>query len=100
MPETADALEQAYVAPAADIGPTSPRVELLTAAETLRRKGGYLEGELCLWFADTAILHGPDETGHLCWRDRDPWPCHDVRAAQKVAFALGIGSGPWGPVHA
>lgn len=99
MADTRDQLEALYAAPAADIGPTSPRAELLTAAETLRRQGGYLEGELCLWFADTAILHGPDETGHLCWRDRDPWPCHDVRAAQKVAFALGIGYGPWQREH-
>ncbi len=87
-------LEALYAAPAADIGPTSPRAELLTAAETIRRQGGYVEGELSLWFADTATLHGPDNTGRRCWRENDPWPCHDVRAAQKVAFALGIGYGP------
>lgn len=90
-------LEALYAAPSADIGPTSPRNELLTAAETLRRQGGYFEGELCLWFADVATLHGPDKTGRRCWRDNDPWPCHDVHAAQKVAFALGIGYGP--PEH-
>jgi hypothetical protein len=81
-------LEALYSAPSADIGPTSARAELLTAAETLRRKGGYFEGELCLWLADTAMLHGPDETGHHCWRDRDTWPCFDVQAAQKVALAV------------
>ena len=94
MAETRDELEALYAAPAANVGPTSPRAELLTAAETLRRQGGYFEGELCMWFVDTATLHGPDETGHYCWRDRDTWPCFDVQAARKVAFALGIGYGP------
>lgn len=95
MPE----LEDLYAAPAADIGPTSPRDELFTAAATLRSREGFLEGQLSLWLLDTAELHGPDETGHYCWRDRDTWPCFDVQAAQKVAFALGIGSGPWGASH-
>ncbi|MER6092505.1 hypothetical protein [Streptomyces bluensis] len=100
MPESHDLLEAAYAAPAADIGPTSPRAELLAAAQLLRRTDGFLNGQLSLWFLDTAELHGPDETGHHCWRDRDTWPCFDVQAAQKVAFALGIGSGPWGVPHA
>lgn len=82
-------LEALYAAPAADIGPTSPRAELLAAAEVLRQQGGYVNGELCLWLADTAILHSPDETGRHCERDSDEWPCADVRRAQQVAFAVG-----------
>jgi hypothetical protein len=81
-------LEALYTAPAANIGPTSPRAELFAAAETLRRRDGWLNSELCLWLADTAILHGPDETGRHCHRDGDTWPCDDVHAAQKVAFAV------------
>ena len=88
MTETQDPLEAAYAAPCADIGPTSPRAELLAAAEVLRRQDGYLNGQLCLWLADTALLHNPDETGRNCERDSDPWPCHDVQAAQKVALAV------------
>jgi hypothetical protein len=99
MADTRDRLEALYAAPAADIGPTSPRDELLTAAAALRSRDGFLEGQLSLWFLDTAELHGPDETGHHCWRDRDTWPCFDVQAAQKVAFALGIGHGPWQREH-
>lgn len=82
-------LETLYAAPAANTGPTSPRAELLAAAEALRQRDGFLNGQLCLWLADTAILHGPDETGHHCSRDGDTWPCSDVQAAQKVAFAIG-----------
>jgi hypothetical protein len=85
-------LETMYAAPSADIGPTSPRSELQAAAQVLRRHGEYLEGELSLWLADTAELHGPDETGRRCHRDGDPWPCFDVQAAQKVAFAIGYQS--------
>jgi hypothetical protein len=99
MADTTPHLEALYAAPAADIGPTSPRDELLTAAATLRSRDGYLEGQLSLWFLDTAELHGPDETGHYCWRDRDTWPCFDVQAARRVAFALGIGYGPWKHTH-
>ncbi|WP_330328254.1 hypothetical protein [Streptomyces pseudovenezuelae] len=83
-----DQLEAAYAAPAADIGPTSPRSELLNAAELLRRQDDYLKGQLCLWLVDTALIHGPDETGRHCERDADTWPCHDVQAAQKVALAV------------
>jgi hypothetical protein len=100
MTDGIDFLEAAYAAPAADIGPTSPRDELHAAAKLLRQQGGFLNGELCLWFADTAIIHTPDETGRHCERDGDTWPCYDVQAAQKVAFALGIGSGPWQVPHA
>jgi hypothetical protein len=82
-------LEALYAAPAANIGPTSPRAELFAAAEALRRRHGWLNGELCLWLADTAILHGPDDDGRHCHRDGDTWPCSDVQAAQKVAFAIG-----------
>lgn len=89
MAETSDALETAYAAPAADIGPTSPRAELLAAAQVLRKQDGYLNGQLCLWLADTADLHRPDETRRYCLRDQDLWPCFDVQAAQKVAFAVG-----------
>lgn len=88
MADTIAELEAAYSAPAADIGPTSPRSELLAAAELLRRQDGYLNGQLCLWLADTALIHGPDETGRHCERDADEWPCHDVQAAQKVALAV------------
>lgn len=82
-------LEALYAAPAADVGPTSPRDELLAAAQVLRRRDGYVNGQLCLWLADTAILHGPDGDGRHCYRDGDTWPCCDVQAAQKVAFAIG-----------
>jgi hypothetical protein len=82
-------LEALYAAPAADIGPTSPRAELLAAAETLRRRGGWFEGELCMWLVDTATVHGPDDDGRHCFRDGDEWPCGDVHAAQKVALAVG-----------
>lgn len=81
-------LEALYAAPSAAIGPTSPRAELLAAAELLCRQDGYLNGQLCLWLADTALLHTPDETGRHCERDADTWPCHDVQAAQKVALAV------------
>lgn len=94
------ALEAAYAAPAADVAPSSPRDELRAAAEVLRRQDGLLNGELCLWLADTAMLHAPDETGGTCERDGDAWPCYDVQAAQKVAFALGVGFGPWGHARA
>lgn len=100
MPEPIDTLEAAYAAPSADIGPTSPRDQLLGAAELLRTRDGFVEGQLCLWFADIALLHGPDDDGRTCHRDGDTWPCDDVRAAQKVAFALGVGSEPWGFPHA
>ncbi|WP_435643893.1 hypothetical protein ACR9VJ_26560 [Streptomyces sp. H49] len=82
-------LRAMYDAPPANIGPTSPRSELQAAAQVLRQHGGYMEGELSLWLADTAELHGPDETGRHCHRDGDTWPCFDVQAAQKVAFAVG-----------
>ena len=82
-------LEALYTAPAANTGPTSPRAELLAAAEVLRQRDGHLNGELCLWLVDTALLHRPDETGRHCERDSDTWPCFDVHAAQKVAFAIG-----------
>ena len=82
-------LESLYAAPSAKIGPTSPRQELLAAAETLRRRDGWLNGQLCLWLADTALLHDPDDDGRTCHRDGDTWPCDDVKAAQKVAFAVG-----------
>lgn len=88
MADTTQHLEALYAAPSADIGPTSPRAELLTAAELLRRQNGYFTGQLCLWLADTALLHNPDETGRHCERDADTWPCHDVQAAQKVALAI------------
>jgi hypothetical protein len=88
MPDQSDALEALYAAPSADIGPTSPRQELLAAAEILRRQGGYLNGQICLWLADTALLHGPDDDGRTCFRDGDTWPCHDVQAAQKAALAV------------
>ena len=100
MSDPLDILEAAYAASAADIGPTSPRDQLRATAEHLRRQDGFFNGELCLWFADTALLHAPDETGQACERDGDTWPCHDVKAAQKVAFALGIGDEPWGFPHA
>jgi len=100
MADAHDLLEAAYAAPAADIGPTSPRDQLRAAAAHLRRQDGFFNGQLCLWFVDTALLHAPDETGKKCERDGDPWPCHDVQAAQKTAFALGIGPEPWGIPHA
>lgn len=89
MPDSRDALEALYAAPAADIGPTSPRAELMAAAQVLRRRDGYVDGQLCLWLADTAIIHRPDDDGRHCHRDGDTWPCDDVKAAQKVAFAVG-----------
>lgn len=82
-------VEALYAAPAAKVGPSSPRSELLAAAQVLRRRDGYLDGQLCLWLADTAELHGPDDTGRHCYRDGDTWPCFDMQAAQKVAFAIG-----------
>jgi hypothetical protein len=82
-------LEALYATPPANIGPTSPRAELQAAAQALRQRGGYTDGELCLWLADTAELHRPDETGRHSHRDGDLWPCFDVQAAQKVAFAFG-----------
>lgn len=85
-------LRAMYEAPAAAIGPTSPRSELQAAAQVLRQRGGYTEGELALWLTTTADIHGPDETGRRCDRDGDPWPCFDVQAAQKVAFAIGYQS--------
>lgn len=88
MADTRDELEALYEAPSANVGPTSPRQELLAAADTLRRSGGWLNGELCLWLADTATIHGPDDDGRHCFRDGDTWPCDDVRAAQKVALAV------------
>ncbi len=59
------------------------------AAQALRQRGGYVNGQLCLWLANTAELHGPDSDGRHCHRDGDTWPCFDVQAAQKVAFAVG-----------
>jgi len=88
MADTRDALEALYAAPAADIGPTSPRDELLTAAQILRRQDDWLNSELCTWFADVATINGPDDDGRHCHRDGDPWPCHDVHAAQKAALAV------------
>lgn len=88
MADTQDELEALYAAPSANVGPTSPRQELLAAAELLRRQDGYLNGQLCLWLADTALIHGPDDDGRTCFRDGDTWPCHDVQAAQKVALAV------------
>lgn len=81
-------LEALYAAPAANVGPSSPRDELFAAARVLRKRDGWLSSELQTWLVDTATLHGPDETGH-CFRDQDRWPCFDVQAAQKVAFAVG-----------
>lgn len=92
MDDTRDALEALYTAPSANVGPSSPRDELRAAAQVLRQRDGFLNGELCLWLVDTAILHAPDETGTQCERDGDPWPCYDVQAAQKVAFAVGYTS--------
>jgi hypothetical protein len=88
MADTRDELEALFYAPSANIGPTSPRQELLAAADILRRAGGYLNGQLCLWLADTALIHGPDDDGRHCHRDGDTWPCHDVQAAQKAALAV------------
>jgi hypothetical protein len=82
-------LEALYAAPAADVGPSSPRDELLAAARVLRKRGDWLSSELCTWLVDTAILHRPDDDGRHCHRDGDLWPCFDVQAAQKVAFAVG-----------
>lgn len=81
-------LEALYAAPSADIGPTSPRDELFAAARVLQKRGDWFSSELCTWLVDTATLHGPDEDG-TCFRDQDRWPCFDVQAAQKVAFAIG-----------
>ena len=88
MADTHDNLEALYAAPAANIGPTSPRDELLTAAQTLRHQDGWLNSELCTWLIDTATVHGPDDDGRHCSRDGDEWPCHDVHAAQKVALVV------------
>lgn len=88
MDETQDPLEALYTAPCADVGPSSPRDELLAAAKVLRQREGWLNGELCTWLIDTAILHGPDDDGRHCFRDADLWPCDDVQAAQKVALAV------------
>ena len=88
MADTRDQLEALYAAPSAKIGPTSPRQELLSAAQLLRREDGYLNGQLCLWLANTALIHGPDDDGRTCFRDGDTWPCDDVQAAQKVALAV------------
>lgn len=92
MADTRDELEALFYAPSAKVGPTSPRQELLAAAQLLRRQDGYLNGQLCLWLADTALIHGPDDDGRTCFRDGDTWPCDDVQAAQKVAFAVGYTS--------
>lgn len=81
-------LEALYTAPSANIGPTSPRDELLAAARVLQKRGDWLSSELCTWLVDTATLHGPDEGGY-CFRDQDRWPCFDIQAAQKAAFAVG-----------
>lgn len=89
MDDTRDELEALYTAPSANVGPSSPRDELRAAAQVLRQRDGFLNGELGLWLTDTALLHAPDESGTQCERDGDPWPCHDVQAAQKVAFAVG-----------
>ncbi|MET9517459.1 hypothetical protein [Streptomyces sp. NPDC002994] len=89
MSKHTDPLEVAYAAPSAVVAPTSPRAELLAAAEVLRSQQGWLSGQLALWLADTATVHGPDDDGRTCFRDGDSWPCFDVQAAQKVAFAVG-----------
>jgi hypothetical protein len=81
-------LEALYAAPSADIGPTSPRDELLAAARVLQKRDGWLAGELFTLLVDVASMHGPDEEGY-CHRDQDRWPCFEVQAAQKVAFAGG-----------
>jgi hypothetical protein len=81
-------LEALYAAPAADVGPSSPRDELLAAARVLQKRDGWLSSELCTLLVDVATMHGPDEEGY-CFRDQDRWPCSDVQAAQKVAFAVG-----------
>lgn len=81
-------LEALYAAPPADIGPTSPRDELLAAARVLQRRDGWFAGELFTLLVDVAAIHGPDGEGH-CFRDQDQWPCLDIQAAQKVAFAIG-----------
>lgn len=91
MPDQPDLLEALYTAPCAAIGPTSPRDELRAAARVLQQRGDWLSSELLTWLVDTAILHGPDDDGRHCHRDGDEWPCFDVRAAQKVAFAVGYG---------
>ncbi|WP_448333538.1 hypothetical protein [Streptomyces sp. DSM 41534] len=83
-------LEALYAAPSADNGPTSPREELLAAARTLQQRDDWLSSELMTWLVDTATLHGPDDDGRHCHRDSDTWPCFDVQAAQKVAFAIGF----------
>lgn len=88
MADTRNELEALYAAPSAKIGPTSPRQELLAAAQVIRKKDDYLNGQICLWLVDTAILHGPDDDGRTCFRDGDTWPCDDVQAAQKVALAV------------
>jgi hypothetical protein len=81
-------LEALYAAPSADIGPTSHRDELLAAARVLQRRDGWLAGELFTLLVDVAAMHGPDGEGYCC-RDQDRWPCFDIQAAQKVAFAVG-----------
>ncbi|MFJ7999019.1 hypothetical protein ACIQ7D_17990 [Streptomyces sp. NPDC096310] len=84
-----DPLEAAFAAPPAQIGPTSPLDELRAAADVLRKRDSYEAGALALWLHDTALVHGPDDDGRTCFRDGEDWPCLDVNAAQKVAFAVG-----------
>ena len=88
-PASVTALDELFALPAAQVGPSSPRGELFAAADVLKARGDWRSGMLALWLNDTALLHGPDETGRRCERDGDQWPCHDVDAAQKVAFTIG-----------
>jgi hypothetical protein len=70
-----------------------PRVtvngELRAAAKILHLRDKWETNSLMWWLVDTAMLHEQGADG-ACERDGDAWPCHDVRAARKVAETVRI----------
>lgn len=78
-------LEALYAAPSATVPPHTP-AEHLQAASLIAFAADTPAGNaLGWWLRDTATTHAPDSSGHTCERDGDDWPCHDIRAALKLA---------------
>lgn len=79
-----DRLEALYAAPAATVPPRTPAEQLQAASLIAFATDTPAGNALGWWLHDTTLIHhlGADGT---CERDGDDWPCHDIRAAQKLA---------------
>lgn len=77
-------LEALYAAPSAVVPPRTPAEELRAASLVAFASDTPAGNALGWWLRDTTTAHRMGPAG-TCERDGDTWPCHDIRAAQKLA---------------